>query len=102
MNIARWTTPSITYKPSLTAVADIDEIVLVIAQGNYSIVKTLADAVVSEGKYYWDLTQEETAGLSSANTGTLKIDYLTNADKRYTTQRIIFNVSESAVNEVIS
>ena len=25
MNIARWTTPSITYKPSLTAVADIDE-----------------------------------------------------------------------------
>ena len=102
MTIARYTTPSITYKPSLTAVADIDEIILVVSQGDYSITKTLADAVVNDGKYYWDLTQEETGALVKGKKGDIKIDYLTNADKRYTTVKFFFDVSDSATDEVIS
>lgn len=102
MNIARWTTPSITYKPELVQPSDIAEIVVEISQGALSIVKTIDDAILSEGRYYWRLTQEETGSLSLGNNCKLQIDYLSNAGDRYTTQKYLVNVSNSAIDEVIS
>lgn len=102
MNIARWTTPSITYKPSLVDAADIAEIIMEISQGPYAIVKTLADAILSDGRYYWRLTQEETGGLSTEKNCKLQIDYLSNAGDRYTTQKILISVINSAIDEVIA
>lgn len=102
MNIARWTTPSITYKPSLVDAADIAEIIMEISQGPYAIVKTQADAILSDGRYYWRLTQEETGGLSTEKNCKLQIDYLSNAGDRYTTQKILISVINSAIDEVIA
>lgn len=102
MEIARWTTPSVTYKPALVEAANIDEIVLTVTQGPYAIIKTQADAIITGGRFYWKLTQEETGGLVLGKTGNLKIDYLSNVGDRYTTQRFIFNVSNSAIDEVIT
>ncbi|MBR3238491.1 MAG: hypothetical protein IKF99_08655 [Oscillospiraceae bacterium] len=102
MNIARWTTPSITYKPKLVNASDIAEIRMEISQGSYNIVKTQTDATLSEGRFYWRLSQEETSGLVTDKTGVLQIDYVSNAGDRYTTQRHILTISNSAIDEVIS
>lgn len=101
MNIARWTTPSITYKPSAVSSDEIKEIRLVIEQGNLTITKTQDDATIADGTFYWQFTQEETGKLESWKPARCKIDYLTLNGKRYTTQTSNLSVSSSAVDEVI-
>lgn len=103
MNIARWTTPSITYKPSAVSASEIDEIRLVITQGGVDlIIKTQDDATLSDGTFYWEFTQEETSMLTVKQSASIQVDYLTNTGKRFTTQRYVTNISNSAVDEVIS
>lgn len=102
MVIARWTTPSITYKPSATTAADIAELVLVISQAGVPIIeKDLTTATIDNGAFVWDFAQGETAALSLNKIANIKIDYLTNDGKRFTTRRFDANVTDSALNEVI-
>lgn len=102
MEIARWTTPSITYKPSLVLPANIIEIVMEIEQGTYKIVKRLSDATVSDGRYYWRLTQQETGRLAAGRPCKVKIDYLSDSGDRYTTKDCVVDVLNSAIDEVIT
>lgn len=103
MEIVRWTTPSITYKPSAVTASDIDKIFLVISQnGGAVITKAKDDALINEGTFMWTLTQAETGMLNNKLQIAMKIDYLTNAGKRYAVRPKVFIVSDSAVNEVIS
>lgn len=103
MVIARWTTPSITYKPSANAASDIAELVLVISQAGVPIIeKDLSTATIEDGAFVWDFAQGETSNLVVGKMASVKIDYLTNDGKRYTTKKFEANVVDSAVNEEIS
>lgn len=103
MEIVRWTTPSITYKPEAVELSDIAQVRLVIAQSPcVEIVKTEADAVVLDGKLMWRLTQEETGSLVPKAAATVKIDYVTTGGLRYAVKGRIVNVTDSAVNGVIA
>lgn len=102
MVIARWTTPSITYKPSATTPDNIAEIRLVISQnGADVIVKDQTTATINGGAFIWDFAQGETAVLVLGKMASVKIDYLTNDGKRYTTRRFDANVVDSAIDEEI-
>ena len=99
--IARWTTPSITYKPSMVEIANVDEIYLVIKQNGQELVrKDKADAIIDENGFTWFFTQEETSVLSARVNATIQIDYLCGT-ARYTTVPRPYNITDSAVNEVI-
>lgn len=97
MIIARYTTPSFTFTPTAVSAEDITDIRLVI--GN--ITKTEADAEIVDGAFVWSFTQAETGSLSSGETISVKIDYVTDSGKRYTTERRYASITDSAVNEVI-
>ena len=57
--IARWTTPSITYKPEAVEIANVDEIFLVVKQkGREVLRKGKEDAIVDENGFTWFFTQE--------------------------------------------
>ena len=102
MVIARWTTPSITYKPREVAVTDIAELRLVISQNGIDvIVKDQAQAIINDGMFIWDFAQGETSKLVLGSPASVQVDYLTNDHKRFTTRRFMANVSDSAINEVI-
>ena len=102
MVIARWTTPSITYKPTANPASNIAELRLVISQNGIDvIVKDQTTATISDGAFIWDFAQGETAQLLLGRPASIKVDYLTNDGKRYTTRRFDANVVDSAVNEVI-
>lgn len=100
MQIARLTTPTITYKPEAVEVANVTEIFLVIKQGSTAIEKDINSATVTADGFSWLFTQEETETLKAGRVGIAKIDYLA-GDTRYTTGDFPFDVVNSAINEVI-
>ena len=84
--IARFTTPAITFKPSAVGVGDIDEIYLVIKQYGIEVLrKDKDDASRNENSFTWFFTQSDTSQLSSTVPSVVQIDYLTGAT-RYTTK----------------
>lgn len=100
--IGKWTTPTITYKPSKVDVSDVAEIFLTISQGGNDVVMLGKDAAaVTEDGFVWLLTQEQTSMLSTARMAAVQVDYKTNTGKRYTTVPQQFSVVNSAVSEVI-
>lgn len=99
--IARYTTPAITYKPSVVEVGNISEIFLVIKQQGFEkLRKSLEDASVSENGFTWLLSQEDTSSLCPNIPSMVQIDYLSGA-MRYTTVPKLYSITESAISEVI-
>ena len=99
--IARYTTPAITYKPSAVAIADVDEIYIVIKQNKREIIRKGKDeAVIDENGFTWFFEQTDTAKLDSKPVSSVQIDY-TSGSARYTTIPKRYNITESAINEVI-
>ena len=97
--IARWTTPSITYKPEAVAIENIDEIFLVVKTGGKEILrKAKAEATVSTSGFTWFFEQTDTAKFS--DTIQIQVDY-TSGVTRYTTVPKTYRITESAINEVI-
>ena len=99
--IARWTTPSITFKPSMVEISEVDEIYLVVKQnGQECIRKSIEDAVIDANGFTWFFTQEETSVLNARLDASVKIDYLCGT-ARYTTNAVPYDITDSAVDEVI-
>lgn len=99
--IARWTTPSITYKPSAVEIANVDEIFLVIKQNGEEVLrKDKNDATVSTNGFTWGLEQTDTSKLAPKRISTVQIDY-TSGTARYTTIPRQYEITNSAINEVI-
>lgn len=99
--IARWTTPTIRYKPRAAAVSEILEIYMTVKQkGAVVIQKSLEEASVSEEGYSWLLSQEETGMLTEGLLATVQVDYKTQVGLRYTTHEKSIDISGSARNEV--
>ncbi len=100
MQIARLTTPTITYKPQAVEVANVTKIFLILRQGSTVIEKDIDTAVITADGFQWTFTQEETRALKAARGGYAKIDYLA-GETRYTTDEFPFEVVDSAKDEVI-
>ena len=99
--IARWTTPAITYAPSAVELTDIDEIYLVVSQNGCEVIrKPIEEATVQDGRFMWFFSQQETSRLNSRAKTYVKIDYKV-GEMRYTTRWFVYDTSESAINEVI-
>ena len=100
--IARFTTPAIIYKPSMVEIANIDEIFLVVKQNGREILrKGKTDATVSTTTgFTWMFTQQDTSALNSRAISMVQIDYTSGA-MRYTTYPKPYNITESAISEVI-
>ena len=97
--IARWTTPSITYKPEAVSMENIDEIFLVVKQSGFELLrKSKAEASESTNGYTWTFEQTETALFSDPVQ--IQIDYKSGAT-RYTTLPRMYRITDSAINEVI-
>lgn len=102
MEIARWTTPSISYKPSMVQASDVVEIKCVLTQnGTDLIVKDINSATLSEGRFVWTLTQEESASLAMNRKAYLQFDFLTNGGDRYTTVPKEYEIVNSAIDGAI-
>lgn len=100
--VARWTTPTFSYKPSLVEAANIAEIYLVLKQsGQVILSKNMESATISDGTFFWDLSQEDTGAIRSGKELAVKIDYKDRFGKRYTTEPKLYTVDESGINEVI-
>lgn len=100
--IGKWTTPSITYKPSKVEMADVAEIYVTVSQGGKDILELdKSAATLTEDGFIWLLSQEQTSKLSVSQMAHVQVDYLTDAGKRYTTNPVRFMVVNSAVEEVI-
>lgn len=100
--IARWTTPSVTYKPSMVEMAEVDEIYLIIKQNGINIiVKDRGDAEETEDGFTWTLAQEESSTLLSRRNAIIQVDYTTETGGRYTTHPKQFEIGDSGINEVI-
>ena len=99
--IARWTTPSITYKPSAVEVGNVDKIYMVIKQDDVEkIRKSIDDAIISEAGFTWYLEQTDTSKLAAKVVSAVKFDY-TSGSARYTTLPKRYEITDSAINEVI-
>lgn len=99
--IARYTTPSITYKPSAVDIENVDEIFLVIKQNKQEILRLgKTDAVIDTNGFTWFLEQTDTAKLDPKPVSTVQVDY-TSGSARYTTIPKRYHISESAISEVI-
>lgn len=101
-SIARWTTPSILYKPSAVKMNTISEVILTVRQNGAVIIeKEKADAIESEDGYRWELSQQESATLTSGRQTILQIDYKCYDGMRYTTRPMSVDTLNSAKNEAI-
>ncbi len=100
--IARFTTPAITYKPSMVEIGNVDEIFLVVKQNGQEILrKGLTDATVTTTDgFVWTFTQQETSALNSQTISVVQVDY-TSGTMRYTTVPRQYRITESAIDEVI-
>lgn len=100
--IARWTTPSITYKPSAVGIADVDNIFLYLKKNDEDIIfeKSKDDAILSERGFTWFLEQTDTAKLPARRNSYIQIDY-TSGTARYTTGLIPYAVTNSGSNKEI-
>lgn len=100
--IARWTTPSILYKPSMVEIENVAEIYLTIKQGGVTVVtKGYEDADITEDGFLWTLTQEDTSALANRRTATVQVDYKTLDAMRYTTVPKQYEIGDSGIQEVI-
>ena len=100
--IARWTTPSLIYKPSLVDVADVVDICLTVKQLDRSILeKGMDEAMVSNDGFVWHFSQEETSALSTIKDAAIKIDYKDSNGERYTTREFKYKISDSGKQEVM-
>ena len=101
-NIARWTTPTVTYKPSQAEVQTIEEIYLAISQGGTMLIrKGIDEAEKLEDGFSWTFEQEETALLANHRTVSIQVDYKCYNGMRCTTMPRQYNIINSAINEVI-
>ena len=76
--IAKWTTPTITYKPSSVDVSDIENAYLCIKQyAKIIIEKDIDDADVDEDSISWTLSQEDTGKLSEGKECVAGVDWVT-------------------------
>ncbi len=99
--IARFTTPAITYKPSMVEIANVDEIFLVVKQNGREILrKDKTDASINANGFTWMFSQTDTSMLNSRAISMVQIDYTSGA-MRYTTYPKPYNITESAISEVI-
>lgn len=99
--IARFTTPAITYKPSMVEIANVDEIFLVVKQNGREILrKDKTDASINANGFTWMFSQTDTSALNSRAISMVQIDYTSGA-MRYTTYPKPYNITESAISEVI-
>ena len=97
--IARWTTPSITYLPEAVEIANIDEIYLVAKQrGKEVLRKSKDEAIIDENGFTWFFSQEDTSRFHDLIS--IQIDY-TSGTARYTIQPRQYKITESAIDEVI-
>lgn len=101
-DIARWTTPTISFMPRAVAVQEIDEIILVLSQsGNEVLRKNKNDATITaEDGFVWFLDQTDTSKFCPGFAVTAKIDYLAGS-ARYTVTPVTYGVTDSATNEVM-
>ena len=101
--IARWTTPTITFKPQAVEMEDIKEIFLTLSQGGENIItKGINDASQSdEFGFEWTLSQEDASKLCCCKGGFFQVDFLAFNGQRYTTVKRQFTVINSAINEEI-
>lgn len=101
--IARWTTPSILYKPSQVGVSDIEDIFVALKQrGVTRLVKGIENASVTEDGFLWGFTQEETGLLHKNAQIEVQIDYKTATGQRYTTRPLVLEPMNSAVDGVVT
>lgn len=99
--IARFTTPAITYKPSMVEIANVDEIFLVVKQNGREVLrKDKTDASINANGFTWMFSQTDTSALNSRAISMVQIDYTSGA-MRYTTYPKPYNITESAISEVI-
>lgn len=99
--IARFTTPAITFKPSAVEAGSIDEIYLVVKQyGSEILRKDMDDATADEKGFTWFFAQTDTSKLIANVPSVVQIDYTSGAT-RFTTKPRLFNITESAISEVI-
>ena len=99
--IARWTTPSITYKPSAVAIGDVDQIYMVISQNEVEkIRKSKDDATIGENGFTWGLEQTDTSKLEAKVISYVQFDYLSGT-ARFTTQPRKYTITNSGINEVL-
>ena len=100
--IARWTTPAISYKPEKVTSDAVAAIKCVLTQNGVDLViKTLDDATIVDGRFIWVLTQQESASLSLLRKTYLQFDYLTNMGMRYTTVPREYGMTNSATDEAM-
>lgn len=98
--IARLTTPAFTYKPSAVEMSSITKVFFVLKQGENTITKDITTATTSTNGFTWVFTQTETQSLKVGR-AVGQVDYLTASGVRYTTVPKIFEITDSAINEVI-
>lgn len=100
--IARWTTPSVIFKPAASEVADISAAALTIRQFGQTVMqRSLSDAQVVDNGLLWDFSQADTSQLISAAPLFVQIDYITKSGTRYTTVPVEYSVLNSAVEGVL-
>ena len=83
--IARWTTPTIIYKPSTLETGDISTAVLCVKQTGKTIIeKDLSSATVNAENQTisWKLTQQETGQLADHRECCIGIDWVSNDGTR--------------------
>ena len=99
--IAQYTTPSVSYKPSKVEVENVTLIEMVIKQnGKVKIQKGLTDAQIIEGRFVWYLSQTDTEKLSPKAVTTIKFDIMSGSN-RWTTREFGYKTEESAISEVL-
>lgn len=95
------TTPTITYKFKVVAVADITKAILTIKErGTTLIEKDLSDATVGEDTLSWTLTQEETLQLGT-KTATMMLNWKTEDGTRGASEEVFIQGSPNHIREVI-
>lgn len=97
--IARWTTPAITYKPAEVSADEILDIVMTIKQNGQTIIRrNIDDAITDAEGFTWQLSQQETARLTTRTPASVKFDFTTST-KRFTTKARQYEVINSAIEE---
>ena len=96
------TTPTITYKFKVVAVADITKAILTIKErGTTLIEKDLSDATVGEDTLSWTLTQEETLAIG-VKSASIMLNWLTADGVRGASKEEIINGVNNHIREVMT
>ncbi len=101
--IAKWTTPSIIYRPSTISPSDIRTAVLCVKQhAKVVIEKDLTTALVEEKQVTWKLTQEETGSLVECKECAIGVDWVLNDGTRGRSNVGTFMVVGSGKDEALA